>query len=273
MGPDPIPHKPAQTNCPFESASVVSDYAIEAGYSQPISYASIQAAEQVYSLLQRVASELAPRLAPDQCLVAFEPNEQTKELYSLIVGREQESIKVALQRSQSVLIIRSISEIETFDDRQAKLRSLRDLHILEPFSTHQREDLREDFVRLGSLDLNGRPFRAQVGAITDPVSPWSELTVLFAPIDSQRATVAVSRSDPHKTVTPQIVEFGLLDGRIVGSQISFGGSPLSTQSAIYRPQLQSLCERELPRLCSWVEDVLAREEPWVRVSRPFSDFL
>ena len=273
MIPDPIQPGVGEASGVLGSAATSRPQGETAYYAQPISCASIQAAERTFALLKSVAKILTERLTPNLCLVASEHNSGTNELYRLVVGLENKGVKLILQRLQDVQIVREKAQISTFDQRQAMLRNLRDIHLFALAEANERDDLREKFVQASSVDIDGVSFRAQISAITDPISPWSESTVVLSEVDSERAKLAIGRSDPHKTVSPQIVELEFSEDQVRPLQISFGGSTSATQSAIYRPQLEMLCERELPRMCDWVERILGCEEPWVDVPMGISNFL
>ena len=243
------------------------------GYVQPVSHASIAAAERTCALLQSVGNILFDRLDPTRCLVASQPNASSGELYRMVVGCDQNEMKFVLQRIHGVQIYRSQGDISSFDLRQAMLRNLREVHLYELPETAQREDRREEFVRLSSVDIEGRSFRANNSAITDPISPWSELTAVLTLTQSQPQALTVVRSDPHKTVNAQTMRLEFTDGHIDVNNISFPGGEHSPHGVIYRPQLELLCERELPRLCNWVEHVLTCDNPWVEVAKPIDCFL
>ena len=275
MIPDPQSRQPTEPEIGGLAAapSLRCTQVVSVEYPQPISHKSIIAAERALSLLDRTREIFSDRLNSQLCYTASEPLNERGELRRLIVGQDSTGVAVVLQRLEAVQFIRGRENIETFDVRQSELRNLRDVHSFNLAEANQRDARSDKFVQSSSVDLDGRAFRTQIGAITDAISPWSEISIVLNQVCPDHLKLTVRRADPHKTVSPQSVELEFVDKQPQPCRVSFGGEALSNQTRAYRPQLELLCERELPALCDWVESVLLRDSPWVDVAMPFSDFL
>lgn len=271
MNPDPIQGANPSERTPFGSATTRLPQPVP-GLIQPISTASISAAENTAALLDKIAKMLIEDFAPGVTLVACDPLDQQQKLLRLIIGQSDSGVEIIVQNLRAVKILRSDEEIKLFDSRQSELRNLRDLHLFKLEEANQREDQHYEFVRKGSIDLLGQEFRAQTGEITDPTSPWSEFSVIFKRNSQDAASLIVGRSDPHETVSPQSVEFKFCNESLSVDQVVFGGERNTSHTRAYRPQLEVLCERQLPYVCNWIEQILLLESPWKKVGMSIGSF-